>query len=270
MKVLAIMGSPRKKGNTFKTVERVKNILVNMDEKLDFEFLFLADCRLEMCKGCFTCFAKGEDKCPLKDDRDLIYSKMMEADGIIIAAPTYAMGVPALMKNFIDRFAYTLHRPCFFDKVFLAVSTVGGVMGVKQALTQLALLSAGAKKSLRLGVSMPPICMPMLEKKAAKQIRKNTKAFYHAMSKEKRRLPGLADFAYFGAFKIMSAFESYKEACPADYTYYKEADGYFYPIGAHTVRRFLGKLLAAVMRLGMRVIVKHDKRTDIQRAIKQM
>lgn len=270
MKVLAIMGSPRKKGNTFKAVERVKNTLVNMDEKLDFEFLFLADCRLEMCKGCFTCFAKGEDKCPLKDERDLIYSKMMEADGIIIAAPTYAMGVPALMKNFIDRFAYTLHRPCFFDKVFLAVSTVGGVMGVKQALTQLALLSAGAKKSLRLGVSMPPICMPMLEKKAAKQIRKNTKAFYYAMSKEKRRLPGLADFAYFGAFKIMSAFESYKEACPADYAYYKEADGYFYPIGAHAVRRFLGKLLAAVMRLGMRVIVKHDKRTDVQRAIKQM
>ena len=270
MKVLAIMGSPRKKGNTYKAVERVKNILVNMDEGLDFEYLFLADCRLEMCKGCFTCFAKGEDKCPLKDDRDMIYSKIMEADGIVIAAPTYAMGVPALLKNFIDRFAYTLHRPCFFDKVFLAVSTVGGVMGVKQALTQLALLSAGAKKSLRLGVSMPPIRMPMLEKKASKQIRKNTKAFYHAMCKDKRRLPGLADFAYFGAFKTMSALESYKKACPADYAYYKKADGYFYPIGIHAVRRLMGKLLAAVMRLGMRVIVKDDKQTDIQPATKQM
>ncbi len=262
MKVLAIMGSPRKKGNTYKAVERVKDVLVNMDEKFDFEYLFLADCRLEMCKGCFTCFAKGKDKCPLKDDRDMIYSKMMEADGIIIAAPTYAMGVPALMKNFIDRFAYTLHRPCFFDKAFLAVSTVGGVMGMKQALEQLALLSAGAKKSLKLGVPMPPICMPMLEKKAAKQMRKNTKAFYKAMSKDKRKLPGFADIAYFNAFKTMSAFESYKEVCPADYAYYKEKDSYFYPIDAHAVRRFLGNMFRGLMNLGFKFIVKDEKQTD--------
>lgn len=262
MKVLAIMGSPRKKGNTFQTVERVKDRLMSLDEDLDFEYLFLADCRLEMCKGCFTCFAKGEDKCPLKDDRDMIYSKMMEADGIIFAAPTYAVGVPALMKNFIDRFAYTLHRPCFFDKAFLAVSTVGGVVGMKQALAQLTLLSAGAKKSLKLGVSMPPICMPMLEKKAAKQIQKNSKAFYHAMKQSKRRLPRLEDFAYFNAFKTMSAFESYKKACPADYAYYKEKDNYFYPINGHAVRRFLGNMFRGLMGLSFKFIVKDEKQTD--------
>jgi multimeric flavodoxin WrbA len=269
MKVLAIMGSPRKKGNTFQAVARVKDILSSLDKSLDFEYLFLADCRLEMCKGCFTCFAKGEDKCPLKDDRDLIYSKMTEADGIILAAPTYAMGVPALMKNFIDRLAYTLHRPCFFDKAFLAVSTVGGVMGMKQALEQLALLSSGAKKALRLGVPMPPICMPMLEKKATKRIRKTTGQFYKAMQKTKRKLPGFADFAYFGAFKTMSAFESYKNACPADNAYYQHRSAYFYPIEGHAVRRFFGRLFIAVMRLSFKMIVK-DKQPDTQSAVKQM
>lgn len=270
MRVLAVMGSPRKKGNTFQAVERVRDILLRLNKNLDFEYLFLEDCRLEMCKGCFACFAKGENKCPLKDDRDHVYSKMMAADGIILAAPTYAMGVPALMKNYVDRFAYTLHRPCFFDKVFLAVSTVGGVMGMRLALEQLSLLSAGAKRSIKLGIPMPPVCMPTLEKKAVRLIQKHAKAFYQGMKKSKRRLPGLADFAYFNAFKTMSAFASYKRACPADFAYYKDKSSYFYPIDGHVLRLFFGKLLGAVMQLGMKIMVKDSKQTDVQKTTTQI
>jgi multimeric flavodoxin WrbA len=123
------MGSPRKKGNTYHVVERIKERLLAFDDSIEFEYLFLKDCDLKPCTGCFACIAKGESLCPLKDDRDMIMSKMMEADGIIFAAPCYGLGVPAVMKNFIDRFSYTLHRPRFFDKCFLAVATVGGVMG---------------------------------------------------------------------------------------------------------------------------------------------
>jgi len=269
MKVLAIMGSPRKRGHTFQAVERVRDILMGLDQNLDFECLFLSDCRLDMCKGCFTCFAKGEDKCPLKDDRDLIYSKMTEADGIILAAPTYAMGVPALMKNFIDRLAYTLHRPCFFDKTFLAVSTVGGVMGMKQALAQLTLLSSGARKSLKLGVPMPPVPMPGLKKKAAKNIRKSAKQFYGAMQATMRKLPGFADFAYFGAFKTMTAYGSYKDACPADFAYYKNKSTYFYPIKGHVVRQLLGSVLKGLMSLSFKLIIKDEEQTNRARLEKE-
>lgn len=269
MKVLAIMGSPRKNGNTFQAVEHVRNILMGLDENLDFEYLFLADCRLEMCKGCFTCFAKGEDKCPLKDDCDLIYTKMTEADGIILAAPTYAMGVPALMKNFIDRLAYTLHRPCFFDKAFLAVSTVGGVMGMKQALEQLTLLSSGARKSLKLGVPMPPVPMPGLKRKAAKKIRATAKRFYEAMQLSTRKLPGFADFAYFGAFKTMTAYGSYKNACPADFAYYENKNTYFYPIKGHTIRRLLGRVFRSLMSLSFKFMIKDDKQTNRARLEKE-
>lgn len=258
MKILAIMGSPRKKGNTFQAVERVRDILCSMDSRINFEYVFLADCHLDMCKGCFTCFARGEDKCPLKDGRDSIMAKLMDADGIILAAPTYAMGVPALMKNFIDRFAYTLHRPCFFDKVFLAVTTIGGVMGMKQALGQLALLGAGSKKTYRLGVPMPPISMPMPEKKASKKLKKTAAAFYKSAQKTKRHMPGVADFAYFGAFKSMSRMEGYKKACPADVAYYEDKDTYFYPIKGHAVRLFWGRLLTGMMRLSFKMIVKDN------------
>ncbi len=256
MKVLAIMGSPRKKGNTFAAVERVKDELLHMDSTIDFEYLFLVDCHLEMCKGCFGCFAKGADKCPLKDDRDMLYAKMKAVDGIIIAAPTYAVGVPALMKNFIDRFAYTLHRPCFFDQTFLAVSTVGGVVGMKQALGQLSLLAAGAKKSLKLGVPMPPISIPMLENKAAKKLKKTAKAFYASMRGTARHKPGVADFSYFGAFKSLTRYESYKKECPADFEYYNERAAYFYPVKG--LRAWLGRRLAGMMRFGFKLVVKEQ------------
>lgn len=254
MKVLAIMGSPRKKGNTYKAVERVKDELLRLNCAVDFEYLFLADCRLEMCKGCFNCFSRGKEKCPLKDDRDMICEKMTAADGIILAAPTYAVGVPALMKNFIDRFAFTLHRPCFFDQAFLAVSTVGGVVGMKQALGQLALLAAGAKKSLKLGVPMPPVSMPMLENKAAKKLKKTARAFYASMQNPRRHKPGFADLSYFGAFKSLTQFESYKKECPADDEYYKNKAAYFYPVKG--LRAFFGKALAGMMRFSFRFVVK--------------
>ncbi len=78
MKVLAIIGSPRKKGNTYKVAERLKNELLSIDSSISFEYLFLADCDLKMCRGCFSCFAKGENTCPLKDDLDTIYEKMTQ------------------------------------------------------------------------------------------------------------------------------------------------------------------------------------------------
>jgi multimeric flavodoxin WrbA len=171
------------------------------------------------------------------------------------------------MKNFIDRFAYTLHRPRFFDQVFLAVSTVGGVMGMKQALAQLALLSSGSKKVYRVGVPMPPISMPMLENKAAKKLIKTSKAFYASMCKAKRHQPGFGDFAYFGAFKTMSSFDSYKEVCPADYDYYKDKAAYFYPVKA--MRSSIGKMLTGVMRLSLKLIVK-DKADKEQTGVSEV
>lgn len=256
MKVLAIIGSPRKKGNTYKTVACVEEELLRVNSTIDFEYLFLADCHLEMCKGCFSCFAKGADKCPLKDDREIIIEKMTAADGIILAAPTFALGVPALMKNFIDRLAYTLHRPRFFDQAFLAVSTVGGAVGMKQALGQLALLSAGARKSLKLGVPMPPVSMPMLQNRAAKKLEKTAKAFYASMISSGRHKPGFIDFSYFGAFKSLSRYESYRKECPADNEYYKEKAAYFYPVKG--LRAFFGRMLAGMMSLGFKLIVKDE------------
>ena len=256
MKILAIMGSPRKKGNTYRVVGQIENRLNEYDGNIAFEYLFLKDYQIDMCTGCFCCFAKGADKCPLKDDIGAILEKMEQADGIIFAAPCYAMGVPGLIKNFIDRLAYTLHRPRFFDKVFLAVTTVGGVMGTKQALEQLALLATGGRLAGKLGITVSPVPLAGVDKSGEKKIRKAAKAFYTCLAKPRRQVPGIGHFAHYHAFKAFCASVAYQKACPADHAYYADKGEYFYPLGGHPFRRLFGRFFGAVMGTVIRRMVK--------------
>ena len=67
MKVLAIIGSPKGKGNSYKVTKELEK-QINNYEKIEFEYLFLKDYNLEMCRGCFSCIKRGIKFCPIKDD----------------------------------------------------------------------------------------------------------------------------------------------------------------------------------------------------------
>lgn len=122
-KVTAIIGSARKK-TTYQTIQQLEiNLRQHVD--IDFEYVFLSDYNLEFCHGCKLCFDKGEQFCPIKDDRDELLHKLELSDGVILATPSYAFQVSARMKNFLDRFAYMFHRPRFFGKAFTVVVTQG-------------------------------------------------------------------------------------------------------------------------------------------------
>ena len=119
------MGGPRK-GYGSIVMEQMEKELKLLSDDLEFEYLYLKDVHLEPCRGCLNCFFDGEDKCPNRnDDRDMILSKIFEADGTIFMAPAYALHIPALMKNFFDRCSYIFHRPCFFGKIAIGVSNQG-------------------------------------------------------------------------------------------------------------------------------------------------
>lgn len=264
MKILAIIGSPRKKGNTYRVVEQIKGHLLEYDNSIDFEHLFLRDYNLQMCTGCFACIGQGEDKCPLKDDRELIEAKLSAVEGIILAAPTYAMGVPGIMKNFIDRFAHTCHRPKFFDKAFLDVTTIGASRGMDLTLKQLAVLTGGGKLVKKLGVASPPIAMAGYAKKTRKNIEKASRAFYAALKKKEKKLPGVADWAWFHSFKSLCSYEDYQKICPADCAYYKDKKEYFYQINGHNLRRLFGRIFGGIMRLSFGFIIE-KKKENIER-----
>jgi len=67
MKILGISGSPRK-GNCFAAFNSIKEHY----PEIEFKTIMLNDMNFEQCKGCYLCVMKGEDKCPIKDDREMI------------------------------------------------------------------------------------------------------------------------------------------------------------------------------------------------------
>jgi multimeric flavodoxin WrbA len=155
MKIPVVMGSPRK-GNTYRAVRKVEEVMRSKGD-VEFEYLMLKDANLSQRSGCFVCFMKGEDHCPSKDDAPLIEKKMHDADGVIFATPVYGMSVSALMKTFIGRFSYIFHRPRFFDKRAMLLSTTGA-LGLKEILDYLQLVAGiwGFEVSYRVGIVTPP------------------------------------------------------------------------------------------------------------------
>ncbi|HSJ54590.1 MAG TPA: flavodoxin family protein, partial [Anaerolineae bacterium] len=122
-KVTAFVGSARKKHTHDATVLFLSH-LQSLGE-VETEIVHLNDYRLEFCKGCKVCFARGEEHCPLKDDRDLLIEKMMTSDGVVFASPNYAFQLSAVMKAFLDRLGFAMHRPRFFGRTFTSIVTQG-------------------------------------------------------------------------------------------------------------------------------------------------
>jgi len=105
MKVLAVNGSARKDGNTAILVRRVFKELEA--EGIQTEMVQLAGSLLRGCTACRQCFERKDRRCVLTGDvvNDLI-ARMIEADGILLASPTYFSDVTAEMKALIDRVGY--------------------------------------------------------------------------------------------------------------------------------------------------------------------
>ncbi len=153
MKVLAIIGSPHK-GHSYQVVQQIERRLTQ-NEAIQFEYIFLNQVNLQPCRGCYVCQSRGEQYCPLKDDRATLVQKMKEADGVIFVSPVYTSNVSGLMKNFLDRIAYTAHRPAFLGKPGMLVAT--GSLETKDTLKALAWFShAGFMIVSKLGVPVWP------------------------------------------------------------------------------------------------------------------
>ena len=101
-KILGIMGSPRRNGNTHILVTSILKGAKEKGAKVDI--LFLNDLDINECKGCHICW--DEKQCCIDDDMNDIYPKIIESDAIIFGTPVYWYGPTALMKGFIDRFVY--------------------------------------------------------------------------------------------------------------------------------------------------------------------
>jgi len=101
-KILGVMGSPRKKGNTHILISKI--LEGAKSEGAVGDCLFLGDLTIRECDGCHRCWQGKE--CNKNDDMNGIYPRIMESAGIVFGTPVYWYGPTALIKGFLDRFVY--------------------------------------------------------------------------------------------------------------------------------------------------------------------
>lgn len=99
MKVLIVSSSPRKEGNSEVLCERFAKGASEAGHEV--EKLLLRDKKLSPCHACYACMETHT--CVIKDDMKDIFSKLQEADVIVLASPVYFYSVSAQMKIMIDR-----------------------------------------------------------------------------------------------------------------------------------------------------------------------
>ena len=99
VKLCAVYGSPRRKGNTSLLLK--KAIDGARDAGADVTEIVLRDKKLSPCLEIYGC--KNDGKCVIKDDFHETVEHMLESDGIMLASPIFFYSVSAHTKMLIDR-----------------------------------------------------------------------------------------------------------------------------------------------------------------------
>jgi len=100
-KVLIVLGSPRKQGNTAALAEEVTAGALAAGAEV--ESIYLHGMKIQPCAACGACKAEGAHGCVIDDDMKLLYPKILQADAVTIASPIYWWNVSAQTKLFLDR-----------------------------------------------------------------------------------------------------------------------------------------------------------------------
>lgn len=112
------MCSPRKGGNTEILVQEVMSGA--KDAGSEVEMLRVSEMTIAPCDDCEACHESGE--CCIDDDMQIVYKKLLSADGIVIGSPVYFWSMSAQAKIIMDRTYALAHlRKRLKNKVGAAV-----------------------------------------------------------------------------------------------------------------------------------------------------
>ncbi|SJZ41329.1 NADPH-dependent FMN reductase [Pilibacter termitis] len=118
-KVVALIGSRQKKGNTATFVKTILNKLPK--DEFEIEYLFPQEFQLSHCTGCHTCFKKA--KCVVKDDLEILQEKILSSDIFVISSPVYLHYMTADLKLILDRCSWWAHTLRLQGKPVVVLST---------------------------------------------------------------------------------------------------------------------------------------------------
>jgi len=100
-KILIVLGSPRKKGNSATLAGKVSEGAQANGAVV--ETVYLNALKIKPCQGCQKCQEVDSDGCIIKDDMNQLYPLLMKSNSIVIASPIYWFNISAQSKIFIDR-----------------------------------------------------------------------------------------------------------------------------------------------------------------------
>jgi multimeric flavodoxin WrbA len=99
MKVLGIMGSPRRQSNTEILLD--KALEGAREAGAEVEKVLVSNLKISPCLEIYACLKDGN--CAIKDDMQALYEKLLEADHVIFASPIFFYGITSQAKAIIDR-----------------------------------------------------------------------------------------------------------------------------------------------------------------------
>jgi multimeric flavodoxin WrbA len=105
-KVVILLGSPRKNGNSAALAEAIAEGAAGAE----LDVFYLHGMKIAQCNACEACHKGGAEGCVIKDDMEQLYPKLKQADAIVFACPIYWFTMSAQMKLALDR-CYALMAP---------------------------------------------------------------------------------------------------------------------------------------------------------------
>ncbi len=122
-KVLVLLGSPRKKGNSAILAGQI--IMGAESAGAEVETIFLHEKKIAPCQSCYACQKKDSKGCAIDDDMQPIFQKLINTDSWVIASPVYWFTMSAQTKLFMDRcFALSAYQknPFAGKRIAIAMS----------------------------------------------------------------------------------------------------------------------------------------------------
>ncbi len=115
MKLLAIVGSPRKGKSTDNLIDKALEGVKSKKRDMEVKKLYLVDAHINYCRNCLSCRDSKEKgpvvSCTIRDDMDDISQDLVEADYLIFGTPLHMSYPTALLMTFLGRVCWTFAKP---------------------------------------------------------------------------------------------------------------------------------------------------------------
>lgn len=230
MKKILIINSSIRKKFTYSLLKKLENLVSDYE----VEFISIKDFKIKPCVGCENCILKGN--CNIKDDAEVLLSKMKMADGIILGTPVYLRQISGYLKLLIDRGCAWYHRSPLVGKPIFFVTTTQ-VTGSKQAIKYLEDLSVQWGTLYAGSLSRT---MFKLDNELNKNILSKFKFFLEDSNRKKYK-PSLKQILEFNTQKVLAV-----HVLPLDRKFWEEKGyiqrPYFYDCKVNIFKRIIGYL----------------------------